>query len=317
MKKFKRLVLYDLKPEPLEKEFLGKIEEIAEDVKVVLVEKEFSGYLKPDHFKGADAFITRLFDNFGDELFEKSNLRYIGTMHTDYSHFDLELLRKKSITLCNVPHYATEAVAELTFSVLSNISRQTHDALNFVKQGKWGFQHFLGWELKGKTLGIVGLGAIGSRVAELGLGFGMNLCYYSVERNLEIEKKGAKYCELDELLRKSDVVSIHCNFSEKSRNLLNKKRIALLKQGAVLLNPSRNEIVDLEAVFEAAKQGKIFAWFEDIEDEKLRKKFLEVKNIILTPNYGWMTREAQQNLRSITIENAKLFLEGKIQNRIV
>ena len=85
----------------------------------------------------------------------------------------------------------------------------------------------------------------------------------------------------------------------------------------MLLNPSRNELCDLEAVFERAKRGEIFAWFEDIEDEKLRKKFLEVKNIILTPDYGWMTKKAQQNLRRVTIENTKAFLEGKAQNRIV
>ncbi len=317
MAKFKKLVLYDLKPQPLEKEFLQELKEIADSVEIVFAEKEYDGKLKPLHLQGADAFITRLFDNFDKGLFEKSRLRYIGAMHTDFSHFDLGLLKSKGITLCNVPHYATEAVAELSFSVLLNISRQTHDALNFVKQGKWGFQHFMGWELKGKTLGIVGLGAIGSRIAELGLAFGMKVCYYSTERKSEMEKKGIKHCELEELLKNSDVVSLHCNLNNQSKNILNKEMIALLKQGAVLLNPSRNELCDLDAVFEAAKQGKISAWFEDIEDEQLRTKFLGVKNILLTPNYGWMTREAQQNLRSITIENAKLFLEGKPQNRIV
>ena len=131
-----------------------------------------------------------------------------------------------------------------------------------------------------------------------------------------MEKKGIKYRGLEELLRESDVVSLHCSFNEESRDILNRKRIALLKQGAVLLNPSRNELCDLEAVYEVAEQGKVFAWFEDIEDEQLRKKFLAVKNILLTPDYGWMTKEAQQNLRRITIENARKFLEEKPQNRI-
>lgn len=317
MIKFKKLVLYDLKPQPLEKEFLQELKEIADSVEIVFAEKEYSGELKPEHLQGADAFIIRLFDNFDKGLFEKSRLRYIGAMHTDFSHFDLGLLKSKGITLCNVPHYATEAVAELTFSVLLNISRQTCEALNFVRQGKWGFQHFMGFELKGKTLGIIGLGAIGNRAAELGLAFGMNVCYYSRKRKPEIEKKGIKYRGLEELLRESDVVSLHCSFNEESRGILNRERIGLLKQGAVLLNPSRNELCDLEAVYEAMEQDKVFAWFEDIEDEQLRKKFLTVKNILLTPSYGWMTREAQQNLRRITIENARKFLEGKPQNRIV
>jgi len=311
--KFKKLVLYDLKPEPLEKEFVNQLKEFADSVEVVFAEREFSKALKPKHLIGTDAFVTRLFDDFPKELFENSSLRYIGTMHTDSSHFDLQQLKRKGIALCNVPRYATEAVAELTFSVLLNISRQTHDALNFVKEGKWGFEHFMGWELKGKTLGIVGLGAIGSRVAELGLGFGMEVCYYSLEK----ERKDLQYCGLDELLKKSDVVSIHCNFSEKSRNLLDRERIALLRKGTVLLNPSRHEICDLKAVFERAEKGELFAWFEDIEDAKLRKRFLATKNIFLTPNYGWMTGEAQQNLKRITVENMKAFLEGKTENRIV
>ncbi len=315
--KFKKLVLYDLKQKPIEKEFVEKLREISEEVKIVFAKKEYSKALKLEDLAEADALIVRLFDEFPNELFKKSNLRYIGTMHTDYSHFDLGLLKRKSITLCNVPHYSTEAVAELEFSVLLNISRQTHDALNFVENGQWGFEHFLGWELKGKTLGIIGAGAIGSRIVELAMAFGMNACYFSRTRKPELEQKGASYCELETLLKKSDVISVNCSFSEQTKKLLNKEKIALLKQDAVLLNPSRNEICDLKAVFDAAKKGKITAWFEDIEDKKTRKKLLAAKNILLTPNYGWMTKEAQQNLRRITLENAKAFLEEKPQNKIV
>jgi len=317
MDKFKKLVLYDLKQEPLEKEFLDELKQIAEEVVIVFAEKEYAGTLKQEHLDGADAFVTRLFDNFSKELFDKSSLKYIGTMHTDYSHFGLDFLKSKGITLCNVPHYATEAIAELTFSVLLNISRQTHDALNFVKQGKWGFQHFMGWELRGKTLGIIGLGAIGSRIAGLGKVFGMDVCYYSKKRKLEMEKKGIGYCELEDLLKKSDVVSLNCPLNEESKNILSRKRISLLKQEAVLLNPSRNELCDLEAVLERAEKKEMFAWFEDIEEEQLRKKFRAVENIRLTPNYGWMTKEAQENLRRITLENAKRFLKGTPQNKIV
>lgn len=317
MKKFKKLVLYDLKSKPLEKDLVNELKKLAEKVEIVFAEKEYAKTLKSGHLEGADALITRLFDYFGKELFENTSLCYIGTMHTDFSQFDLEALKKRGIILCNVPHYATEAVAELEFSILLSISRQSCDALNFVKQGKWGFERFLGWELKGKTMGIIGLGAMGGRIAELALAFGINVCYYSKTRKIEMEHKGIKYCELDELLGKSDVISLNCSLNEQTKNILNKERIALLKNGAVILNPSRNELCDLEAVYEAAKKGKIIVWFEDIEDSQLRKKLLGIKNILLTPNYGWMTKEAQQNLHTITIENIKAFLEGKPQNRVV
>jgi len=315
--KFKKLVLYDLKQNPLEREFVSALKETADEVKSIFAEKEYAGTLQSGHLASADALVVRLFDDYPNRLLDNGSLRYIGTMHTAYGHFDQGFLKKKGITLCNVPRYATESIAELEFSVLLNIARQTCEALDFVREGKWGFENFSGWELQGKTIGIIGLGAIGCRVAEIALSFGMNVCYCSRTRKLGWEHKGVRYRELDDLLRKSDVVSLNCELNEQTKNILDREKIKIMKQGAVLLNPSPHQLCDLNAVFSAAKKGKIFAWFEDIEDQKTRKKLLGAKNIALTPNYGWMTVEAQQNLRKITIENIKAFLAGTPQNKIV
>ena len=314
--KFKKLVLYDLKQKPLEREFVGALKETADELKIVFAEKEYACALQSGHLAGADALIVRLFDDYPNRLLDNGALRYIGTMHTAYGHFGQGFLKKKGITLCNVPRYATESIAELEFSVLLNTARQTCEALDFVRAGKWGFEGFSGWELQGKTIGIIGLGAIGCRIAEIASAFGMNVCYYSRTRKLGWEHKGVRYRELDDLLRKSDVISLNCELNEQTKKILNKERVAMLKRGAVLLNPSPHQLCDLNAVFSAAKKGKIFAWFEDIEDQKARKKLLKAKNILLTPNYGWMTVEAQQNLRKITIGNIKSFLAGKPQNKI-
>lgn len=175
MMMFKRLVLYDLKSAPLERGFVDKLKNFAESVEVVFAEGEYSRALRPKDLRDADALIARLFDYYDDSLFEKSGLKYIGAMHTDCSHFNIPLLKEKGIVLTDVPGYATEAVAELTISALLNISRQTHDAMGFVKQGNWGFGKFLGRELRGRTLGIIGLGRIGGRVAEIARGFGMRM----------------------------------------------------------------------------------------------------------------------------------------------
>ncbi|MCX6798963.1 MAG: 2-hydroxyacid dehydrogenase [Candidatus Diapherotrites archaeon] len=305
--RFRKLVLYDLRQQPLEKEFVSALKGLAGEVKVVFAEKEYAGTLRAEHLTGADALVVRLFDDYPNKLFDNGALRYIGTMHTAYGHFDLGFLKEKGITLCSVPQYATESIAELEFSVLLNIARQTCEALNFVRKGKWGFENFMGWGLKGKTIGIVGLGAIGSRVAEIALAFGMNVCYYSRTRKIGWEHKGVRYRELDDLLRRSDVVSLNCELNEQTKKILNRERVAMLKRGAVLLNPSPHQLCDISTVMGAAKKGKIFAWFEDIEDAGLRKKMAKIKNILLTPNYGWMTAEAQQNLRKITIENTRAF----------
>ena len=259
--------------------------------------------LKPSDLEGADALITRLFDYYNDSLFEKSDLKYIGAMHTDVSHFNIKLLNKKEITLTNIPGYATEAVAELTISALLNISRQTHDAMSFVKEGGWGFEKFLGFEVKGKTLGIVGLGRIGGRVAEIAQSFGMQIIYYSKQnKNVSYE-----FVELKDLLKRSDVVTLHCNLTDKTKNILNRANLKLMKQGAVLLNSARMELVDLEALYELCKQKRIFAWFDELQDKKWRDKFRKLDSVYLTPDYGWMTKEAQQRVREMTLNNIKSF----------
>ena len=308
--KFKKLVLYDLKSEPLEKEFVDKLNEFAESVKIVFAEKEYSKSLKLSDLKDADALITRLFDFYDESLFTESNLKYIGAMHTDISHFNLDVLNKKGITLTNIPGYATEAVAELTISALLNISRQTHDAMNFVKNGNWGFERFLGWELKGKTLGIIGLGKIGSRVADIAKCFGMKIVHYTPS------KKDKNFLELDDLLKQSDVVSLHCTLNDKTQCILNKSNLKLMKKGSVLLNSARSELVDLDTLFELCKQNKISAWFEAIEEKEIRDKFNQLDNLYLTPHFGWMTKEAQNRLKNITLNNIKSFLEGKTENKI-
>ena len=189
MKKFNQLVLYDLKSKPIDKNFAVKLRKFAKSIKVVLADKEYSGKLNSLHLKNADALIVRIFDFYSDSLFKNSSLKYIGSMHTDVSHFNSDVLNRKKIILTSVPGYSTEAVAELTISALLNIFRQTHKAMNFVKSGKWGFENFMGRELQGKTLGIIGLGKIGSRVAELAQCFGMEIAYYSLSRKFNVEKK--------------------------------------------------------------------------------------------------------------------------------
>ncbi len=315
MRKFRKIILYDLKSKPLEKEFVDKLKEFAESVKIVFAKGEYLKVLKLSDLEGIDALITRLFDYYDDSLFKKSNLKYIGAMHTDISHFNIRLLNKKGITLKNIPAYATEAVAELTTSALLNISRQTHDAMNFVKEGNWGFEKFMSWELKGKILGIIGLGRIGSRVAEIAQGFGMNIVYFSKERKLELEKKGIKFLQLNDLLKQSDVVSLHCNLTDETKNILNKTNLKLMKQDSVLLNSARMELVNLEALYELCKQKRISVWFDELQNKNLRDKFRKLDNVYLTPDYGWMTKEAQQRVREMTLDNIKSFLEGKLKSQ--
>ncbi|MEW6295178.1 MAG: 2-hydroxyacid dehydrogenase [Candidatus Diapherotrites archaeon] len=304
--KFRKIVLYDLKQKPLEKEFIKRLKEFTNSMKVVFADAEYARTLKPTDLIGADALVTRIFDYYDISLFENTKIRYIGAMHTDISHFDKDFLNKKGITLTNVPDYATEAVAELTISALLNISRQSHDAMNFVKQGKWGFEKFLSWELKGKTIGVIGLGRIGTRVAEIAKSFGMNVIY-----NSKSQKEGPyKFLGLNDLLKQSDVVSLHCPLTDETKNILNKNNLKFLKKNAVLLNSARMELVDLKELYKLCRQKKIFVWFDELQDKNWRNKFRKLNNVYLTPDYGWMTKEAQERVREITLGNVKSYLEN-------
>ncbi|MFH1056998.1 MAG: 2-hydroxyacid dehydrogenase [Candidatus Micrarchaeota archaeon] len=304
MRRFKTLVLYDLKPKPLEKEFVNRLKRFAEKIKMVFAAGEYLQTLKPEHLKGADALVVRPFDYYDDSLWEKTSLKYVGAMHTDASHFNAKLFKKKGIVLTNVPGYATEAVAELTISALLNCSRQTHDAMNFVKKGSWGFENFMGWELKGKTLGIIGLGKIGERVAEIAETMGMKVVYYSHKK----EAAPYQFAGLNELLKTSDVVSLHCPLTEETRGILDESRLKQMKKGAVLLNPGRMELVDLKTLYGLCRGKKISTWFDELQDKNWRDKFRKLDNVYLTPDYGWMTREAQERVREITLSNIESFL---------
>lgn len=314
--KFNRIVLYDLKSKPLDRNFVEKLKNFTKFLKIILTDKEYSRKLNKEHLKGADALILRIFDFYKDSLFEKSNLKYIGSMHTDVSHFNVDILERGGITLTNVPGYSTEAIAELTISVLLNIFRQTHKAMNFVKEGNWGFENFMGRELRGKTLGIIGLGRVGSRVAEIAQCFGMDVVYFSQSRKLKAEKGGIKFLQLNSLLRQSDVISLHCSLNKNTKNILNKLNLKYLRKNAVLLNSTRSELVNLDDLYKICKKGKLSVWFEAIEDKKVRDKFRKLDNVYLTPHFGWMTEEAQKRLKDITLKNIRSYLNGGKLNKV-
>jgi len=314
--KFRKIVVYDFRKDSLGDEFLGQLRELADAVEVVLADGEYTRQLGKESLQGADALITRVCDHYPDQLFEDSTLKYIGTMHTDCFHFNLEPIKCRHITLTHVPSYAASSVAELAFGVLISIYRKIPAALSFTKQGGWGFDGFLGLELEGKSLGIVGLGAIGCKVAEIAKAFGMRVFYVSRTRKLEIEHTGVRLMQLPEMVRHCDVVSLHCSLSAQTRGIMNSSFINTMKKGAVLLNGSRGELVDLNSCYERCRRGEITVWFDELQDVEWRRKFSSLEHAYLTPDFGWWTSEAQNRLRQVTIANIRAFLEGKPQNAV-
>ncbi len=245
------------------------------------------------------------------------NLKMLSVAFTGVDHIALDACRTRNILVCNAAGYSTNAVAELTFglaiSVIRNIvpcdvrcrNAETKDGL-------------VGFELFGKTFGVVGTGAIGSRVAKIAAAFGCKVLAYSRTEKQELVAAGVKYVSLDELLAESDFVSLHVPLTDATRNLIDAVAIAKMKQGAVLLNTARGAVVDSKALADALNAGKLSgAGIDVFENEPPLAKnhpLCSAKNTVVTPHVAFASREALEKRADIVFANIEKWLAGEPQN---
>ena len=252
--------------------------------------------------------------------FAALRLQLVGVLATGYEVVDTLAAREAGITVCNVPAYSTESVAQLTLALLMELSFRVgvHNAL--VHQGAWtASPDFCFWaqapeELFGKTLGILGCGRIGSRVAQLGAAFGMRVIGCS--RTPKPEFPG-KFVDFDTLLRESDVLSLHCPATPETVGVINRDTLARMKTGARLLNTARGSLLAEQDVADALNVGKLAGAGVDVVNKEPISRgnpLLSAKNCVITGHYGWAPKSARQRLIDITVENIRLFLAGKPQN---
>ena len=244
------------------------------------------------------------------------NLKYIGVMSTGYAKVDTNYAKSKGIVVTNVPRYSAESVAEFVIAVILEHIRQLEKAKAQARKGNYSESGFSATEIKDKTFGILGLGRIGSRVAELALGFGANVCYWSRERKRVLEKKGIKFENADTLIPKCDFLSLHFALNKETENFLNKKRIAKVKKGAVVINTAPMELVDLDALETRLKAGDI-TFILDHSDEMSSanlKRLSKYKNCIIYPPIAYISKEAGQTKQEILIKNMENFLKGSPSN---
>jgi D-3-phosphoglycerate dehydrogenase len=309
MGKATKIVLYDFSGETsLSDDFRDKLGSRAQTFEVVEAEKDYSGEISSEDIQGADILISRVFDDYSRELFEDSGLEYIGVMATDKSHYPLEFLKSQEIKIQNVPDYARESVAELTITMMLHLSLNNYRTTRFVEEGNWDIGPFTGSELKGKELGIVGLGSIGSRVAEIAEVLGMSISYFSRSEKNFARARGWEYSDLEKLVKNSDVISVHCSLNEETENLLDEELLEKVQESAIILNASREEIQDVDKTIELCRKEKIQAWFDALEDRENREKLLATENAILTSHSGCATEEAKERLKQKTLEKLDNFL---------
>jgi len=266
------------------------------------------------------------------------NLKLITTISTGFDHLDVETCKKQGITICNVPSYGENTVAEHTFALILSLSRNMCKAWIRRLEQDFSIEGLEGFDLKEKTIGVIGTGQIGLHVIRIAKGFGMNVVAYDVRQNrLLSEVLGFEYVSLEDLLAISDVITLHIPYMKATHHLMNKETFKLVKKGAILINTARGSIVDTEALIDALDKkilsGAGLDVFEGegvIKEEKqllYNPKNLEVStslakdhillskdNVVFTPHIAFYSKEALDRILEITVENVAAFVSGTPKN---
>lgn len=270
----------------------------------------------------ADALLTNKVVLSAETLAQLPKLKYIGVLATGYNVVDTVAARRQGIVVTNIPAYSTDSVAQLTFAHILNITNSVAHYAVQNRQGRWSASpDFVYWdtpliELSGKTLGIVGLGNIGMKVATIARTFGMDVFAYTSKNSTDLPI-GIQKTTLDGLLAVSDVLSLHCPLNEQTHHLINAQTLKKMKRGAILINTGRGPLVDEQAVADALNDGQLLAYGADVmtqEPPTADNPLLKCQNAYLTPHIAWATYEARKRLMLIATSNLQAFIEGKPVN---
>ncbi len=254
------------------------------------------------------------------EILEKTpSVKYIGVMATGYNVVDIQCAKELGIIVTNVPAYSTDSVAQMVFAFILEFCHHVGEHNRAVHAGKWtknidfSFWDYPLIEIKNKTLGIIGFGAIGQRVAKIAEIFGMKVLFYSRTSKPNLETDNIKYAKLEKVLAESDFITVHCPLTEHTKGLINKVTISKMKDGAFLINTSRGPVIDENDVADALKTGKLAGLGTDVvsvEPITGDNPLLGAKNCIITPHFAWATKEARERLMDTLINNIELFIKG-------
>lgn len=243
---------------------------------------------------------------------ECPNLKMLCVAFTGTDHIDMDYCRKNNIIVSNASGYATVAVAELVYGLVLALYRRIIQC-NTVTRQEGTKEGLVGYELKGKTLGVVGTGKIGADVARIGKAFGCDVLLYSRSENLK--ETGMKYVKLEELLAKSDIVSLHVPLTAETKGLIGREEIALMKEDAILINTARGPVVNSVALADALNAGEIAGAGIDVFDTEppidQNDPLLNARNTIVTPHVAFATKESMVKRANISFENVKAFLDDK------
>lgn len=249
-------------------------------------------------------------------------LKYIGVLATGYNIVDLKAACSKGIIVTNIPSYSTDSVAQMTFAHILNITNRIEHYAEINRKGKWSTNpDFCYWdtdlmELSGKTIGIVGLGNIGFRVARIARDFGMDVFAYTSKNKSDLPD-GIQKTTLEGLYGISDILTLHCPLTNETKEFINKRTLSKMKHGAILINTGRGQLVNEQDVAGALESGQLGGYGADVmceEPPSADNPLFKQSNAFITPHIAWATKDARLRLMNIAVNNLKCFIENKPAN---
>lgn len=301
----------------------GKLEALGE--LTVYDRTEFSNEVIVDAIGNAEVIFTNKTPLPKEVLERTPSLKYIGVLATGYNVVDVQATKDLGITVTNVPTYGTTAVAQMTMALLLEICHHAGEHNRAVKKGEWtNSKDFSFWnyplvELERKTMGIIGFGRIGRATAKLAEAFGMNILASASRRRPELETTTCKYVDMDGLLTESDVISLHCPLTPDTEGIINAANIAKMKDGVMLINTARGQLVVEKDLKEALDHGKVAGAAVDVvstEPIEADNPLLKAKNCIITPHIAWASKESRARLLNLAIDNLNAYLQGNPINKV-
>jgi D-lactate dehydrogenase len=278
---------------------------------------------------GYDAVCVLVNDKIGRQTIEKlkkSAIKLIALRSAGFDNVDLETAANQQIKVVRVPAYSPQAIAEHAVALILTLTRKTHKAYNRVRENNFSLNNLLGFNLFGKTVGIIGTGEIGSAFFNIMQGFGCKVIAYDIKESKELKQKGLQYKTLDEVLQQSCIISIHCPLTPQTKHLFNKESLSSMKKGAMLINTGRGAIINTADVIEALKKGQLGylgidvyegeqnLFFKDLSgtviQDDLIERLMSFNNVLITPHQGFFTKEALEQIAIITLQNFTDFEEG-------
>jgi D-lactate dehydrogenase len=282
--------------------------------------------------RGYDAICAFVNDKIDSKTLKKMKRRGISLLvlrNAGFNNVDVEAAENNGITILRVPAYSPEAVAEHALALILTLNRKTHKAYNRVREGNFSLERLVGFNISGKTLGIIGTGAIGKAFIKLLKGFNATVVAYDPYPSDELQKQGIRYTTLEELLSLSDIISLHCPLTPETKNMINAQTLEYVKQGAMLINTSRGKLIDTEAVIQSLRDKKLGSlgidvyaeeeklFFKDLSemiiDDDVISRLISLPNVLITAHQAFLTREALEQIAETTLQNLTDYEQGKIK----